>query len=72
LDRIQITGVFGWPAVPAAVKQASLISAADLFRMKDAPFGVAGFGEFGAVKITANPKVMALLQRYISPKRVGV
>ena len=45
-DRIQVTGVFGWPAVPLAVKQAALIAAADLFRLKDAPFGVAGFGEF--------------------------
>jgi hypothetical protein len=72
LDRIQVTGVFGWPAVPATVKQAALISAADIFRLKDAPFGVAGFGEFGAVRITANPRVMQLLHRYISPKRVGV
>ena len=28
LDRIQVTGVFGWPAVPLAVKQAALIAAA--------------------------------------------
>jgi hypothetical protein len=72
LDRIQVTGVFGWPAVPLAVKQAALIAAADLFRLKDAPFGVAGFGEFGAVKITANPRVMSLLKRYINGQRVGV
>jgi hypothetical protein len=72
LDRIQVTGVFGWPAVPLAVKQASLIAAADLFRLKDAPFGVAGFGEFGAVRIQANPRVMSLLQRYINGQRAGV
>ena len=72
LDRIQVTGVFGWPAVPAAVKQAALIAAADLFRLKDAPFGVAGFGEFGAVRIQANPRVMSLLKRYINGQRVGV
>jgi hypothetical protein len=72
LDRVQVTGVFGWAAVPLAVKQAALIAAADLFRLKDAPFGVAGFGEFGAVRITANPRVMSLLQRYISGQRVGV
>ena len=64
MDRVQVTGVFGWPAVPLAVKQASLIMAADLFRLKDAPFGVAGFGEFGAVKITANPRVAQLLSPY--------
>jgi hypothetical protein len=72
LDRIQVTGVFGWPAVPLAVKQAALIAASDLFRLKDAPFGVAGFGEFGVVRIQANPRVMSLLHRYISGQRVGV
>jgi hypothetical protein len=72
LDRVQVVGTFGWPAVPIAVKNATLIAAADLFRLKDAPFGVAGFGEFGAVKITANPRVMSLLKRYINGNRVGV
>jgi hypothetical protein len=67
-----VTGVFGWPAVPANVKQAALIAAADLFRLKDAPFGIAGFGEFGVVRVQANPRVMSLLRRYITGQRVGV
>jgi hypothetical protein len=71
LDRIQVTGVFGWPAVPMAVKQAALIAAADLFKLKDAPFGIAGFGEF-AVRIQQNPRVLQLLHRYINGRRVGV
>ena len=70
-DRLQLTGVFGWPAVPLAVKGAALIAAADLFRLKDAPFGIAGFGEF-AVRIQQNPRVMQLLKRYINGDRVGV
>lgn len=70
-DRIQVTAVFGWPAVPLAVKQAALIASADLFRLKDAPFGIAGFGEF-AVRIQSNPRVMALVKRYINGVRVGV
>jgi hypothetical protein len=72
LNRIQVTGVFGWAAVPAAVKQASLIAAADLFKLRDAPLGVVGFGEFGAVRVSANPRVMQLLRRYIRGSRVGV
>jgi len=64
MNRVQVVGVFGWPAVPLAVKQAALISAADLFRLKDAPFGVAGFGEFGAVRVHDNPKFVALLAPY--------
>lgn len=71
-DRIQITGVFGWPAVPYAVKEAAMIAAADLFKLKDAPFGVAGFGEFGVIRVGSNPRVMSLLRRYITGDRVGV
>jgi len=32
----------GWSSVPPPVTQANFILAADLFKMKDAPFGVAG------------------------------
>ena len=71
-DRIQITGVFGWPSVPLAVKQAALLLAADIFRRKDAPFGIAGFGELGVVRIQGNPMVTQLLKRYITGQRVGV
>lgn len=71
-NRIQVTGTFGWPAIPSAVVQATLIAAADLFKLKDAPFGVAGFGEFGVVRVQANPRVMQLLRRYITGQRVGV
>lgn len=56
MDRVQITGVFGWPAVPRAVKQAAQLLATELFRRKDAPFGVAGEGEF---VITARDNQMA-------------
>ncbi len=45
-DRVQITGVYGWPTVPRAIKQAAQLLAAELFRRKDAPFGVAGEGQF--------------------------
>jgi len=72
LDRIQVTGVFGWPAVPLNVKNAAIIAGAQIFRIKDAPFGVAGFGEFGVVRVQSNPQVMWLLHRYINGQRVGV
>ena len=72
LDRIQVTGVFGWPAVPLNVKNAAIIAGAQIFRIKDAPFGVAGFGEFGVVRVQSNPQVMWLLHRYINGQRIGV
>lgn len=56
-DRIQITGVWGWPSVPWGIRQAALILAEETLKLKDAPFGVAGFGEFGSIRVRQNPKV---------------
>ena len=39
-DRIQVTGTWGWPAVPVLVRQASLMLATELFKQKDAPAGM--------------------------------
>lgn len=64
-DRVQITATWGWPAVPYLVKQATLQLAADLYALKGAPFGVAGFAEFGVVRIKQNPQIEMLLHRYI-------
>jgi hypothetical protein len=65
VGRIQITGTWGWPAVPVDVKQACLLLAARLFIRKESPQGVAGFGEFGAIRVrSADPDVVALLEPY--------
>jgi hypothetical protein len=68
INRVQIVGTFGWPVqTPPAVKEACLILAAESFKLKDAPFGVAGFGEFGAVRVRDNPlaaKKLGPYQRY--------
>lgn len=71
-NRVQVVGVFGWPSVPLAVKQAALIAAADIFRLKDAPFGVIGSPDLGVVRIGQNSRVTSLLKRYITGQRVGV
>ncbi|MGH9252140.1 MAG: hypothetical protein ACRD0W_21880 [Acidimicrobiales bacterium] len=63
-DRVQISGVFGWPTVPLAVREAALIMAEETFKLKDAPFGVAGFGDFGAVRVRNNPMAAAKLAPY--------
>jgi len=47
-QSVQIVGVWGWAAVPAAVKQATLIQAARYFRRKDSPYGVAGSANIAA------------------------
>lgn len=61
---LRVTATWGWPSVPAPVKEAALIVAEETFKLKDAPFGVAGFGEFGSVRIRQNPKVAQMLAPY--------
>lgn len=52
--QLQVTAKWGWPAVPTAVKHACEIVAVDLFKSKDAPFGVAGAAEFGVLRIRSD------------------
>lgn len=61
---VQVTADWGWSAVPAPVKQACLIIAAETHKLKDAPFGVAGFGDFGPVRVRDNPMAAAKLAPY--------
>lgn len=64
-NRVQITAKWGWPAVPDPVTQACLMKAARLFGRKDSPLGVAGFGDFGPVRVTALDRdVMDMLDPY--------
>ena len=73
LDRVSIQGVWGWPSVPPPVTQAALILAADIFKLKDAPFGVAGMSDLGLVRIQQNPWLTSMLERFIDTRRkVGV
>jgi hypothetical protein len=73
LNRVQMTAVWGWPAVPPGVTEAAFILAADIFKMKDAPFGVSGVSDYGVVKISANPWLVEMLRPYVNSRRkVGV
>lgn len=63
-DLVQITGIWGWPAVPYAVKSAARLLAAELYRIKDAPLGVAGEGEFVMPINTSTQRAKALLGPY--------
>lgn len=72
-NRVKITATWGWPEVPQNVSHAALLLATDLFKMKDAPWGIAGMGELGMVKTQANPEVAELLSKYREPRNlVGV
>lgn len=62
---VQITARWGWAAVPTPVVEACLQMAESIFKMKEAPFGVAGTDAFGTIRVRENPMVTSLLQRYI-------
>jgi len=66
LNRVKITGVWGWSAVPAAIERACLIQIARVARRQESPLGVAGFGEFGVVRVSSqpDPDVRTLLDPY--------
>jgi hypothetical protein len=63
---VRVVGVWGWSAVPTAVKQATVIQAARIFKRNDSPLGIAGFGEMGAVRVGVqlDPDVKHLIDVY--------
>jgi hypothetical protein len=65
---VKITGVWGWASVPIAVKQATILQAARIFKRNDSPLGVAGFGDMGVVRVGArlDPDVQHLVDPYRS------
>jgi hypothetical protein len=63
-DLVQVVGVFGWPAVPAAVKQAAQVLAGDFLKLGGMTFGVANYGDFGPIRARPNPIAAALLAPY--------
>jgi hypothetical protein len=64
---ISVTGVFGWPSVPSAVKQAALIQAGAVWSSRTAPFGVIGSQDLGGVMRMSralHPEAQVLLEPY--------
>jgi hypothetical protein len=63
---VRVIGTWGWSAVPVAVKQATVIQAARIFKRNDSPLGIAGFGEMGAVRVGVqlDPDVKHLIDVY--------
>lgn len=69
---IQVTARWGWATVPTTIKRTCLIIAAEMMKDPDTPFGVAGFDQFGAVRVRANPRVERALAPYIRYDRAGI
>lgn len=62
---LQVTAKWGWAAVPAGVKEACLAVAEDIFKLKEAPFGVAASAEWGVLRVRMNPVAMDMIGKYI-------
>jgi hypothetical protein len=63
---VQVTAVFGWPAVPEPITQATIIQASRIFKRYDSPLGVAGFGDLGAIRVSRflDPDMAQLVEPY--------
>lgn len=73
LNRVQVIATWGWEVVPPNVAQASLLLCTDIFKSKDAPWGVAGTAETGLMRVQSNPWAVELLHDYVNMRRkVGV
>lgn len=68
-QSVQVTGTFGWAAVPDEIQSATSILAGKLFkRMREAPFGIVSFGggESPAMRLArTDPDIGNLIQGYI-------
>lgn len=67
-DEVAVTALWGWSAVPTAVKEATLLQASRFFARRNAPFGVAGSPDVGSeVRLLArlDPDVAVSLANYV-------
>jgi len=63
-SKVKVTAKWGWAAVPTPVITATLLLAAMDNKAGDAPFGVAGFGDY-AVRVKSNPMAEEKLRPYV-------
>lgn len=69
---IRITGVWGWTAIPEPIKSATILQAARLFKRADAPFGAAGYGDVGIIRVTRfDPDVTQAVAPYRVMRGIG-
>jgi hypothetical protein len=69
-----VTGKVGWSSVPEAVRTACEIIAADLVKLREAPFGVLGVSEFGGVRVSPEitRRVTGLLRGFCVASGSGI
>lgn len=70
---VKVVGTWGWSAVPTAIKTATLLQAARIFKRADAPFGAAGYGDVGIIRVSASidPDVRQAIAPYRLMRAIG-
>lgn len=70
---VKLVGVFGWPSVPNAIKDACLLWSERIWKRRDAIFGVLGSIDTGMIRIAgADPDVLTMLWPYTRLEARGV
>lgn len=62
---VQVVGTWGFSSVPVAIKQATVLLSARIFKRNDSPGGVMGFGDLGIIRVgRMDPDIDKLIQPY--------
>jgi hypothetical protein len=63
---VKVTGVWGWAAIPIAIKQACIIQASRIFKRLDSPLGVLSSPDLGFMRVGSklDPDVAQLVDPY--------
>lgn len=63
---LRVAGVWGWPAVPQPVTEATILMTIRLFKRIDAPYGIVGSNDLGNIATIprVDPDIAALLAPY--------
>jgi hypothetical protein len=70
---VKIVGRWGWPvAPPDPVKRATAIIANQLWKLGEAPLGVAGWGSYGDIRVREIPQAASLLAPYRKVGTMGI
>ena len=62
---VEVVGTWGFSSVPTAIKQATVLLSARIFKRNDSPGGVMGFGDLGIIRVgRMDPDIDKLIQPY--------
>lgn len=67
---VQVAAKWGWEAIPAGIITASVLMSNAMYKRPEAPFGVAGFDAFGAVRVRSDPLYISAIAPFIRTSRI--